>query len=188
VKSALRRARGIPQAVDAVSVAFGYLAGAMYIVLAFFITYDALARKWGAQLGLPTTQVTDEISGYMLALAATWGLAYALRCGAHVRVDVLFPYLAPRLRAAVDFVAFVLMMLFATVVSWKIWALVADSWQSGLRSSTYLLTPLYVPQLILGVGFTLLALAALTMAVAMLAGWAPAGGLALDEPAEPPAL
>ncbi|MGH2398284.1 MAG: TRAP transporter small permease subunit [bacterium] len=163
-------ARAIPWAVDRLSVGLGYLAGGMYVVLAFFITYDALARKWGTYLGLPTTQVTDEISGYMLALAATWGLAYALRCGAHVRIDVVFPYLTPRLKAIADFLALLLMTLFAAVVSWKIWALVVDSWQSGLRSSTYLLTPLYVPQLILGVGFSLLALAALCMAVAMLAG------------------
>lgn len=181
-------ARAIPQAVDRLSVGFGYLAGAMYVVLAFFITYDVLARKWGAFLGLPTTQVTDEISGYMLALAATWGFAYALRCGSHVRIDVVFPYLAPRLKALVDVTAFALMTLFAAVVAWKIWALVADSWQSGLRSSTYLLTPLYVPQIILGVGFSLLALAAACMALALLAGWEPTGVPALEHPAEPPAL
>ena len=180
--------RSLLQAVDRLAVAFGYLAGGMYVVLAFFITYDVLARKWGARLGLPTTQVTDEISGYMLALAATWGLAYALRCGSHVRVDVLFPYLTRRLRTGVDFVAFVLMAVFAAVVSWKIWALVADSWESGLRSSTYLLTPLYVPQLILGVGFSLLALSAALIAVAMLAGWEQAGAPALAVPDEPPVL
>ena len=88
------------RAMDAVSLVFGYVAGGMYIVLAFFVTYDVLARKWGAVIGLPTTQVTDEISGYMLALAATWGLAYALRCGSHVRVDVLFPYMGSRLKAS----------------------------------------------------------------------------------------
>jgi TRAP-type mannitol/chloroaromatic compound transport system permease small subunit len=160
-------------AIDAISVVFGYLAGGMYVVLAFFVTYDVLARKWGALIGLPTTQVTDEISGYMLALAATWGFAYALRCGSHVRVDVLFPYMGPRLRGIADFAAFVLMTFFAAIMSWKIWALVADSWLSGLRSSTYLLTPLYVPQLILGVGFTLLAVCSACFAVASLTGWKP---------------
>ena len=177
-------ARAIPWAVDRLSVALGYLAGAMYVVLAFFITYDVLARKWGSYLGLPTTQVTDEISGYMLALAATWGLAYALRSGSHVRIDVVFPYLTPRLKVVADLLALLLMALFAAVVSWKIWALVADSWQSGLRSSTYLLTPLYVPQIILGVGFTLLALAAMCTVLAMLSGPEPTQA----RPAEPPAL
>jgi TRAP-type mannitol/chloroaromatic compound transport system permease small subunit len=161
----------VARAVDVLFAATGYLAGGLYVVLAFFVTYDALARKWGSAVGLPTTRVTDEISGYMLAVAATWGFAYALRTGAHVRVDVLFPYMARRVRTTVDFVAQVLMALFAAVISWKIWALVADSMQSDMRSSTYLLTPLYIPQGILGVGFSLLALAAAFTALATLAGW-----------------
>jgi TRAP-type C4-dicarboxylate transport system permease small subunit len=161
----------LARAVDLVFAGIGYLAGGLYIALAFFVTYDVLARKWGSALGLPTTRVTDEISGYMLAVAATWGFAYALRSGAHVRVDVLFPYMARGVRRAVDFLAQALMALFAAVISWKIWALVGDSMQSDMRSSTYLLTPLYIPQGILGVGFSLLALAAAFAAVATLAGW-----------------
>jgi hypothetical protein len=43
--------------------------------------------------------------------------------------------------------------------------------QSDARSSTYMLTPLYVPQGILGIGFSLLALAAVFGAIAILAGW-----------------
>ena len=165
-----------------------YLAGALYVGLAFFVTYDVLARKWGSAVGLPTTRVTDEISGYMLALAATWGFAYTLRVDAHVRVDVLFPYFGRRVRAAVDFLALVLMAVFASVISWKIWTLVIDSLESDIRSSTYLLTPLYIPQGILGVGFSLLALAALVSAVATLAGRKlPTAGSALERAAGPAA-
>ena len=141
------------------------------MLLAFFVTYDVLARKWGGSVGLPTTRVTDEISGYMLALAATWGSAFALRTGGHVRVDVVFPYLARRVRTAVDVLAQVLMAAFASLISWKIWSLVADSLENDMRSSTYMLTPLYIPQGILGVGFSLLALAAVFTAIAILAGW-----------------
>jgi hypothetical protein len=63
------------------------------------------------------------------------------------------------------------MAAFAAIVAWKIWTLVVDSLQSDMRSSTYLLTPLYIPQGILGVGFSLLALSAAFTAVAILAGW-----------------
>jgi TRAP-type mannitol/chloroaromatic compound transport system permease small subunit len=165
------RAPALARAVDLVFTWPGYLAGALYILLAFFVTYDVLARKWGSHVGLPTTRVTDEISGYMLALAATWGFAFALRTGGHVRVDVLFPYLARRVRTAVDVLAQVLMAAFASLISWKIWSLVADSLENDMRSSTYMLTPLYIPQGILGVGFSLLALAAVFTAIAILAGW-----------------
>jgi TRAP-type mannitol/chloroaromatic compound transport system permease small subunit len=170
----------VVRVLDLLFVGTGYLAGALYGILAFFVTYDVLARKWGSYLGLPTTRVTDEISGYMLALAATWGFAYALRTDAHVRVDVMFPYMGRRLKAVMDFVALVLMALYATMISWKIWVLVLDSLESGIKSSTYLLTPLYIPQGILGVGFSLLALAAVFMALALLVGW--------DLPATAPGL
>jgi TRAP-type C4-dicarboxylate transport system permease small subunit len=170
----LKSPNSIPTIVRALDLLFmgtGYLAGVVYGALAIFVTYDVLARKWGSYLGLPTTRVTDEISGYMLALAATWGFAYALRTDAHVRVDVMFPYMGRRLKAAMDLIALVLMALFAAVISWKIWVLVLDSLESGIKSSTYLLTPLYIPQGILGIGFSLLALAAVFMALALLAGW-----------------
>jgi TRAP-type mannitol/chloroaromatic compound transport system permease small subunit len=164
-------APAVARAADRLFAWTGYLAGGLYIALAFFVTYDVLARKWGSAIGLPTTRVTDEISGYILAVAATWGFAFTLRSGAHVRVDVLFPYMARGVKTAVDFIAQMLMALFAAVIAWKIWALVADSMQSDIRSSTYLLTPLYIPQGILGVGFSLLALAAAFTAVATIAGW-----------------
>lgn len=170
-RASASRAPALARAVDCVFIWPGYLAGALYFVLAFFVTYDVLARKWGSYVGLPTTRVTDEISGYLLALAATWGFAFALRTGGHVRIDVMFPYLARKLRTAVDVLAQLLMATFAAIVAWKIWSLVVDSLQSDARSSTYLLTPLYVPQGILGIGFSLLALAAVFGAIAILAGW-----------------
>jgi len=170
-RASASRAPALARAVDCVFIWPGYLAGALYFVLAFFVTYDVLARKWGSYVGLPTTRVTDEISGYLLALAATWGFAFALRTGGHVRIDVMFPYLARGLRRAVDVLAQLLMATFAAIVAWKIWSLVVDSMQSDARSSTYMLTPLYVPQGILGIGFSLLALAAVFGAIAILAGW-----------------
>jgi TRAP-type mannitol/chloroaromatic compound transport system permease small subunit len=143
----------------------GYLAGGLFLFLAFFITYDVLARKWGSAFGIPTTRVTDEISGYFLVLAATWGFAYALRTEAHVRIDVLLPYMPRWLRTFVDFLTLILTAFLSWIFSWKIWVLMLDSLETGIRSSTYLLTPLWFPQGILWVGFTLLALTALVMAV-----------------------
>jgi TRAP-type mannitol/chloroaromatic compound transport system permease small subunit len=157
--------------LDRVFTWTGYLSGMLFLLLAVFVTYDVIARKWGAYLHLPTTRVTDELSGYILALAATWGLAYTLRTDAHVRIDVLLPYLPRRWRAFADFLAVVLMGFFAGLVSWKIWALVLDSFESDIRSSTYLLTPQWIPEGILGIGFSLLTLASAAMAVSMLAEW-----------------
>jgi TRAP-type C4-dicarboxylate transport system permease small subunit len=156
--------------LDRVFLWTGYFAGALFFGLAFFVTYDVLARTWGSAVGLPTTRVTDEISGYILVLAATWGLAYTLRTDAHVRIDVLLPHMPPRLRALADRIAWLVMAGFAALFAWRIWILVQDSWETGIRSSTYLLMPLWVPQVILGVGFSLLALAAAVSVVTDLVG------------------
>jgi len=171
--------------LDRVFTWTGYLSGTLFLTLAVFVTYDVIARKWGVYLHLPTTRVTDEISGYILALAATWGLAYTLRTDAHVRIDVLLPYLPRRWRAFADFLAVVLMGFFAGLVSWKIWALVLDSFESGIRSSTYLLTPQWIPEGILGIGFSLLTLASAAMAVSMVAEWRLAGAPATADGPSP---
>jgi TRAP-type mannitol/chloroaromatic compound transport system permease small subunit len=165
--------------LDGVFAASGYLSGLLFLVLAVFVTYDVIARKWGVYLHLPTTRVTDEISGYILALAATWGLAYTLRTDAHVRIDVLLPYLPRRYRAVADFLAVALMGCFAGLVSWKIWALVLDSFESGIRSSTYMLTPQWIPEGIVAIGFSLLTLASAAMAVSMVAEWRSVGATAI---------
>jgi TRAP-type mannitol/chloroaromatic compound transport system permease small subunit len=156
----LARVQAVKQAMDRLFLGLGYLAGMLFTALAFFITYDVIARKWGDAIGIPTTRVTDEISGYIMAIAITWGFAYTLRSEGHVRIDVLLPYMSHRLRRWVDFLAMWTTGFLACLFAWKVWVLVVDSWQTGMRSSTYLLTPMWIPQGILGVGFSFLAIAA----------------------------
>ncbi len=144
-----------------------YISGGLFALTAFFITYDVLARKWGYLVGLPTTRVTDEISGYVLVLSGTWGLAYTLRTEAHVRIDVLLPFferIGLRFRAMIDILSMLCMGYFALIVAWKCWSFAFDSLDGDVRSSTYLLTPLYLPQSVLAIGFSMLTLTALSLA------------------------
>jgi TRAP-type C4-dicarboxylate transport system permease small subunit len=179
-----RVATGVQAAVDRVLLASGYLAGAIFFALAIFIGYDVVARKWGVALGIPTTQVTDEISSYMLVLASTWGFAYTLWTDAHVRIDLLLPYFPPRVRAAADLLAYAAMAALACLFAWRCWLLVFDSWDTGITSSTYLLTPLWIPQFILAGGFSLLAFTGVLMAAAIALGAKAPGG----EPAGPASI
>ncbi len=160
----LQRIRVYSDWLDAVLIRTAYFSGGLFALTAFFITYDVLARKWGHVIGIPSTRVTDEISGYILVLAGTWGMAYTLRTEGHVRIDVLLPFMGRKLRSFVDFIASISMGFFSLVICWKSWALVVDSIDTGITSSTYLLTPLYIPQTILSIGFTLLAITSLALA------------------------
>ena len=149
----LARVQAVKRAMDRLFLGLGYLAGMLFTALAFFITYDVIARKWG-HIGIPTTRVTDEISGYLMALAVTWGFAYTLRTEGHVRIDVLAALYAHRVQRLADFIAMWTTGFLACLFAWKVWVLVIDSWQTGMRSSTYLLTPMWIPQGIFGVGFS----------------------------------
>jgi TRAP-type mannitol/chloroaromatic compound transport system permease small subunit len=159
----------IKRVMDRFFLVTGYLAGILFMLLAFFITYDVIARKWGYALGIPTTRVTDEISSYIMALAVTWGFGYTLRTEGHVRIDVLLPHMPQRIRRWMDFIAMWTTGFLACLFAWKVWVLVIDSLQTGMRSSTYLLTPLWIPQGILGIGFSFLAVAALFTPICALA-------------------
>jgi TRAP-type mannitol/chloroaromatic compound transport system permease small subunit len=59
------------------------------------------------------------------------------------------------------------MAVFASMFAWRTWLLVLDSWETGIKSSTYLLTPLWIPQAILSIGFSLLAVTAVLTALAV---------------------
>ena len=134
----------------------GLICGALFLALGFFITVDVLGRK----SGLFGTRVTDEIGGYFLALAGSWGLAYALRMDAHVRIDVLLPHMPRRLRAFMDSLAMALMGLFSFFISAKLWQMVLQSIEYKSTSNSYLLAPLWIPQTLLALGFSALAFTA----------------------------
>ena len=77
--------------MSSISRAAAWVGGATFLVLCFYITIDVLGRRYGG----PYSGVTDEISGYVLAIAGTLGLAHAMRVGAHVRIDLLLPRFSP---------------------------------------------------------------------------------------------
>ena len=143
-----------------------YFCGALFLLLALYTTYDVLARRFGG----PFSGVTDEISGYALALGAAWGLAYTLRAGGHVRVDVLFEYFGKGLRRALDALAMAIMMVFAATVSLYLWKLVGSSYAIGATGHSIIQTPQWLPQAVMASGYSLLAVVSLTSLVAVALG------------------
>jgi TRAP-type C4-dicarboxylate transport system permease small subunit len=138
---------------DLLATGMAYLAGMALLVASFYITVDVLGRKF---VGV-SSMVTDEFGGYALALGGIWALAFALTTGAHVRIDVLLPYLPRRLRAVLNHLALVAMVFFAAVVAFYTWKLARGSFQGDARAQSFLRTPRVGPPVCLALGFTLLA-------------------------------
>lgn len=155
--------RGIPgaihrgaRALDAITTVMAYVAGVVLVGVAFYITVDVLSRR---VLGV-SSAVTDEIGGYALALTGMWALAYALHSGAHVRIDVLIPYLPPRVRIALNYLAMLTMAGFATVLAAYAWRLALDSLATAAKALSPLQTPLFWPQSLIALGLSALAVQA----------------------------
>jgi len=126
------------------------VAGWTYLVSAFFITFDVVSRRY---LGF-SSQGTTEISGYLLASAITWGLAHALSCRAHIRVDVLLTRIPVRVRAYLHTLALALLTVLALLFARRAWSVIAESWEFGARDTSALSIPLAVPQVPWAFGLT----------------------------------
>jgi TRAP-type C4-dicarboxylate transport system permease small subunit len=164
---------------DAVTRAMAYVGGMVFLLLSFYMTIDVIGRKFFHV----SSAITDEVGGYALAMGGMWALAWTLRTGGHVRIDVLLPHLPPRVQVVLGYAALAAMAFFAAMVAVYCWHLALDSWAGDSRATSYVRTPLVVPQALMAIGVTALAIeAAVILACGLLAS------LASRRLAEPPIL
>lgn len=94
-----------------------------------------------------TTYVgSGEISGYVFAIAITWGLSFCPHERAHVRIDILYQRVSPGLRAWLDLTAVAAMLIFAAVLASRAQIALEQSLRFNSASVTPLRVPLWIPQ------------------------------------------
>lgn len=116
--------------------------GAGYLLIALATTADVAARY----LLRISTPAVHELSGYVFAVATTWGFAFVLFERRHVRIDVAYQFLGARFRAILDLAALLSMLVFVSVLSWRAWLTLEETLLFGSRARTGLQTPLWIPQ------------------------------------------
>ena len=164
IEAACRLAHRLLDGLNVVAVAMGYLAGLNFLLISIFITVDVLGRKF---VGI-SSAVTDEMGGYALVFGSTAALAFAMATGSHVRIDILLPKFPRRLRAILNYVAYLAMVLFAAMLANYSWKLAIESWETDARAMSFLRTPVCWPQGVMAFGFSLLAIQAAVMLAATL--------------------
>lgn len=157
-RGALRR---LLEALDVVTHGMALVSGIAFLAASFYITLDVIGRKFFHL----SSAVTDEMGGYALAFGSMWALAWTLRSGGHVRIDVLLPHLPRALRSVLDYLAMAAMAFFAAFVAFYAWRLALESFDTDARAMSFLRTPLYVPQGILAVGLSVLGVEAIVILV-----------------------
>ena len=126
----ITRLRAINKGV-ALAVGFGLL------LCAGFVLTDIIMRQIGASLG-----GTEEIAGYAMALATSWGMSYTLLELGHVRIDLLRSRANSFGRALFDVFAMIVMSGVIITIAIKAWPVVERSLVNGSTANTPLETPL----------------------------------------------
>ena len=140
------------------------LIGVLLFACVAFVLADIALRQVGASLG-----GTDEISGYVMAIATSWGMAYTLTELGHVRIDILRSRAAARGRALFDLFAMLVLSGTITLIALRSWPVVQRSLDNRSRANTPLETPLALVQAPWFAGWVWFALVAwLTILAALL--------------------
>ncbi|MDB5510692.1 MAG: transporter small permease subunit [Enterovirga sp.] len=164
-----RGVRTVEAAIHRLTEGMAYLSGAAFLILSFYMTWDVLGRKFG----FPYSGVTDDVSGYTLAIAGTWAMAHALRTGGHVRIDVLMPFFSPRVREVLAAWGLAMATVFTGMLTYYSWGLAQESFDMDARGISMLQAPLAVPQALVAIGFTILTVQAVLLLVLALTNVVP---------------
>jgi TRAP-type C4-dicarboxylate transport system permease small subunit len=144
----------LASAVDKLADIVGYLSGWLVPLMMMLVVVDVFMR-YVMQRPL---MVADELTAYMLVALSFLGFAYTWRQGGHVRVEVVVNYLPPRLYGWVRLVGLILTFVFMLEMDRAAYKMVAYALAMKMRSSTWLMFPVFWPQLTIFLGFALLTL------------------------------
>jgi C4-dicarboxylate transporter DctQ subunit len=140
--------------IERIAYLGGYLSGWLVPIMMMLVVVDVFMRY---VMHRPL-MVSDELSAYMLVALAFLGFAYTWREGGHVRVEVLVSRFSPRVQDRVRLVGLILTFVFMLEMNRSAFKMIVYAYQMKMRSSTWMMFPLFWPQLTIFVGFVLLTL------------------------------
>lgn len=132
----------------------GYASGLLVPIMMVLIVVEVFMRYvWHQPL-----MIADEFSAYLLVALSYLGFAYTWRQGGHVRIEILVNRLSPRISLKIRLLGLILVFVFMLEMDRVAYKMIAYALKMNLRSSTWLMFPLFWPQLTIFIGFVLLTL------------------------------
>lgn len=128
-----------------------------YAVLgsALLICADIFMRRF---MGMSVAG-SDELSGYALAIGASWAFGFAFLAKTHIRIDILRRYGSTRTRALMDLLAALSLFLVAALLCYYGGRELVESIRYSAVANTPLRMPLWIPQSLWALGLLVFALA-----------------------------
>jgi TRAP-type C4-dicarboxylate transport system permease small subunit len=113
---------------------------------------------------------SDAYAGYCVAAVSFLTLAHTLKRGEHIRVTLILHHVGVKANRTLEIVCHVAAVFLATALAWFSIRLVWQSYTFHDISQSTDATPLWIPQLSMAIGATLLAIAFIDELVALIAG------------------
>ena len=140
--------------IDKIAYLGGWFGGWLVPLMMMLVVVDVFMRY---VMNRPL-MVSDEFSAYMLVTLSFLGLAYTWREKGHVRIEILVNHFPSRAYGWVRLLGLILTLIFMIQMDLAAYKMIAYALQINLRSSTWLMFPLFWPQLTVFLGFVLLTL------------------------------
>ena len=137
------------------------LAAAAALAILGLVCLEVFLRELFAR----STMIADEMSGYLNVAIVYLGLAYTLREGGFIRVEVVYNKIAARAGRIVPWFIVLVSLGYVVLLIYYMTREVIYSYEAGVRSMFVSQTPLFWPQLLIPLGLGILALQLLAFAL-----------------------
>ena len=146
--------RIVNRIIDGISNIGGYFSGVVVIAMMSLIMVEVFMRY---VLRKPPA-VADETSAYMLVGLVFIGLAYAWKEKGHVRIEFIITRIPARASQWIRLATLTIALIWVIIALNGAYDFVLFSFETGTKSQSWLRIPLYLPQLPIVIGFSLLTL------------------------------
>jgi TRAP-type C4-dicarboxylate transport system permease small subunit len=137
---------------DQISGHSGFIAAMAGVVMIVIIVVEIVMR---IGFRVPTL-IGVEVGEYLLAAVVFLGASYTLREKGHIRIDFVLKRFPPKKQKALNLATMGLTLTVTILLVWYGWRLIIQSYTLETEAWSALRTPLFIPQILMGVGLILL--------------------------------
>ena len=135
------------RSLDLLYTGSGFLAGLFVIAIVVLIMAQIIGRWFGVMV--PST---EDFSGWFLGASSFLALAYTLRTGGHIRVNIFIRNLGPKARYCQEIGVLILGLALAAFMTFWLIHMVWESYVFGERSRGYISVDIWIVQIPVAMG------------------------------------
>ncbi|ARS53757.1 MULTISPECIES: TRAP transporter small permease [Kushneria] len=139
---------------DMIAAGVRFIAGLALVVLVLIVSAEIVSRFFFNH----SLRVVEELAGYLVVGLTLFGASLAVRKNSLFQVGFIFDALPHALKKGLSLIYMALSLAVCGVLIWYTLQLVLSSWSRGNVAPTFLMTPLWMPQLLIPLGLTFTAI------------------------------